>query len=194
MATQPLDPLRLLFVAERFNERRSTHWESYVYRPASYEGQDAHRGYERWLRISAHVGAFLLGAGRERLKSVGLDVDDGHSTSLNMLPPAPQEVPWDARKAREVAQYMTFEWPRRAEFDGWVLVGRRVGDAFGFKPASRYPIGSYVPACATFIVAHPSGLSRWWNEPCNVEVCRSEVEEWFTLLRWARKDKEDRAG
>lgn len=53
-----------------------------------------------------------------------------------------------------------------------VLLGKRVRDAFGivkdyFEP-HRHPNGS-----TFYVVSHPSGVNRWWNDPENKEAMRT---------------------
>lgn len=57
-----------------------------------------------------------------------------------------------------------------------VLLGENVARAFNFRPGS-YPLLRLMPCGVSrhglAFCPHPSGVSRWWNEPANVEQARA---------------------
>ena len=120
----------------------------------------------RYWRVMTRLGAFRDGRSGEKLRSMGLTWD----LAVNLLPPDPQSVPWNAEGAAAVAR----AWlPRLKGYDLVLLVGRRVVDAFGVEL-----LGSFTECCGSevdlgrvtgFVVPHPSGLSRFWNDAWNVE-------------------------
>lgn len=63
-----------------------------------------------------------------------------------------------------------------------VLLGNRVARAFEVKPI--WPAGNFVPMWGGFVtvVPHPSGISRWWNDP---ENARSMELFWKVLAAQA---------
>jgi hypothetical protein len=148
--------VRAVLIGERMNRRtyRPTRWPEVVQT-------------ERYWRLQLRFGLFRDGQGRQRLESLGLRWEDG----LNLLPPDPQGVPWDAVTAREVAA----AWlPRLRGYDVTYLCGGRVLDAFGvdrcgLRLSQLYgrplDIGGALATC----LPHPSGLNRWWNDPRNPE-------------------------
>jgi hypothetical protein len=106
--------------------------------------------------------------------------------SMNLLPPSPQDAPWDreiaVHVARSVSAYM------ECDYSVIWLAGRRVTAAFDLSHAPFFSVNAlddcptdgsvaYVP------VPHPSGRNRWWNEEENVyfgqEAVR-EIQERFT--------------
>ena len=110
-------------------------------------------------------GTPLRGARRRIAKLVELDEDDllemFHWQNLldqwpGYGPNGGSHFPMDA--AREAARHVS-ERPL-------ILLGRRVATAFGVdQPWFGWRDGIAV-------TPHPSGLSRWWNDPANLEAAR----------------------
>lgn len=141
-----------LLVGERMNAARWRPWRD----------ESPERGYALRLRL----GCFRTGAGRERLLSMGLQWHAG----INLLWPSPRLGEWDAGEARAAAD-MLLPFVV-ADFTAVVMLGRRVAAAFrraGLEACDmqydvRKSTGTRVgPLWVAF--PHPSGRSRWWNEP-----------------------------
>lgn len=150
----------VILVGERMNQAtwRPTCWPDVACR--------------RYWDVMVRLGAFRDARSCAKLKSLGLRWD----VAVNLLPPDPQGVPWDAAMAREVAA----AWlPRLSEFDLVMLAGRRVVDAFGVELLGTVSecCGSEVDlgGVAGLVLPHPSGLCRWWNDPENVAEFRRRV-------------------
>lgn len=149
---------RVVLVGERMNQA--------TWRPKCWPDVWCRRYWDVMVRL----GAFRDSRSRAKLESLGLRWD----LAVNFLPPDPQLVPWDAARAREVAS----AWlPRlQEEFSLVLLAGKRVVDAFGAEL-----LGTMAECCGSTVdlggvggvmLPHPSGLSRWWNDPANVEEFR----------------------
>lgn len=137
-----------ILVAERFNQSRWLTAERYV---------NSDDEVSRWLDISARLGCFRRGNGIHRLKSVLPDGFKDWDACCNLMPPAPQSVPWDAKTADRVALEL---WQR--PYDKWILIGRRVARAFHAHHLPYLEPTTFEDR--TIVVApHPSGLNRWWN-------------------------------
>lgn len=126
--------------------------------------------------------AFSDAGSRRKLARLGLERDD--VLALNLLPPAPQGVPWDADRAARIADLIRPVLPD----DGSVLLaGARVATAFGVCRAGN-PLaelyGEPVDAggLRAVLLPHPSGLCRWWNDPRRVRKLRAKLDR----LRAAR--------
>ena len=74
--------------------------------------------------------------------------------------------------ARARASYLFYEKHREHPF---ILLGKRVAAAFGVPTNQPW----FVWRADVAVCPHPSGLSRWWNDPENVESCR---EFWRTQV------------
>ncbi len=61
------------------------------------------------------------------------------------------------------------------------LLGKRVAQAFGFRPAARFLSDYSSPAgkWRIMIVPHPSGINTWWNDPANVRRAKKEVRRFL---------------
>lgn len=59
--------------------------------------------------------------------------------------------------------------------DGSLLCGRRVAQAYGL---ARVPFLEWIDARGrrVAVIPHPSGVSRWWNDPENVRRARIFLE------------------
>jgi len=76
---------------------------------------------------------------------------------------------WPAKRARAAARVMVTS----RQLDGHVviLLGRRVADAFGIRRDVQWFTWTDGVIGTRFAVApHPSGASRWWNEPKNMRA------------------------
>ena len=72
-------------------------------------------------------------------------------------------------KARETAHIYALQF---GQYDAVFLAGKRVARVFDLHDAEyfeRTDLGVYV-------VPHPSGINRWWNDPCNREMTREFLE------------------
>jgi len=61
-----------------------------------------------------------------------------------------------------------------------VLVGKNVRDAFRLLGEYFETGVAFLPrngAFTYFVIPHPSGISRWWNQPANVERARRFFED-----------------
>lgn len=125
----------------------------------------------RWLALSLRLGAFRSNPGRAKLRSVGVDLDAPGVDSLNLVPPAPQGVPFDAAKAARVAGLLV---RRLGRWNVIYLCGTRVAAAFGVRGSMAGLVGQGTHSGGTraVVLPHPSGLSRWWNDPANVRGLR----------------------
>lgn len=90
---------------------------------------------------------------------------------VNLHPsPGPRFVDQDREAARNLSGML---WGRRV-----LLLGGRVATAFGVHTELFEWTTS--PGFAAAVVPHPSGLSRWWNDPANVrtfhEFCKTTSE------------------
>ena len=64
------------------------------------------------------------------------------------------------------------------------LAGKRAASAFGLGRAAYFERRLVLddmrrPSPAVYVVPHPSGRCRWWNDAANREV----AERWFKKLR-----------
>ena len=108
-------------------------------------------------------------AGRRLAALCGLDLDAylARFQRVNLLPVFPGKAGKGDRfplpPAREAARALlpTLEGRRV------VLLGGRVAAAFGLH---RAPLLVWMPIQGTWVAVapHPSGVSRWWNDPRNV--------------------------
>jgi hypothetical protein len=122
--------------------------------------------------------AFAGGYSACRLaRLVGVPVAElpGVFSMVNLLGPEDDGAAWPASRARAAAGIL------RAALGGrrlLVLCGRRVASAFGVGELpffERARSGSF----DVVVVPHPSGRSRWWNDPWN----RRQARAFFGRLR-----------
>lgn len=110
---------------------------------------------------------------------------------LHTCPPrGPSGFDFPMEKAKAGAARLM---PRRSNYRGFVLLGRRTASAF---PNWEKPLGKAIKVddvdyfqwavayaaelrVHAVIVPHPSGTNRWWNEPANVELAK----KFFAKLR-----------
>jgi len=162
-----------LLVGERFNQR--------TWRPSLFAIPSAN-----YVNVMTRLGAFPAGHSRVKLESLGVR----WTQSMNLLPPDPQGVKWNAELAATVAAYLMLH----TAHDLLWLAGIRVARAFGiradeqlyFQPLSSESGAwepSYDPPRLCVIVPHPSGLNRWWNHEENVEWGRREIADLTEQLR-----------
>lgn len=74
---------------------------------------------------------------------------------------------WNARAAAARAAELR---PTLAEYRGVICLGRRVGQAM-IPGGSGFPFFRWIDdvrGARLVVIPHPSGVSRWWNEPANV--------------------------
>ncbi len=132
---------------------------------------------ERRNAVSGPVDpAFESGPSAARLRSLGLRWD----AARNLLPPAPSgTAAWSRADASTAAARIARDYPDGATL---VLCGRRVAEAFGLAaepPLTRrviWDLGGH-PGLDVLLLPHPSGLSRWWNDPENFEAARRACAE-----------------
>lgn len=155
-----------LLVAERFNQRHID--------PGIFKRNRP--GTKRYFRFMLRLGAFRKG-GNRRYVEAGL----AYEQCMNLCPPAPQVDAWDSRLAREVSIELVHLIRSRidpfARVDQVVCAGRRVANAMGL---AHVPLLSYHEGddgIKWYALPHPSGLSRWWNYPGNVEAFRAFVHD-----------------
>jgi hypothetical protein len=138
-------------------------------------GETANRNFEREYTFEELLaeGAFVSGPSRQRLLSFGVPLDH----SLNLCSPGrwdPDEAIVNARAAIELAARES----RGLDKPSTVLAfGQRCSNAFGmpFRPGvAEWRHGGWVRLISC---AHPSGLSRWWNNETNVENFRRLITE-----------------
>lgn len=175
---------RLLVIGERFNIDYNRRWDEMA------RGDEDAR--VRWLRTSRIMGAWCEGPGREKLRSIGLNLDYSPAVdSMNLLPPGRQDVKWDGALARrlvgtlvEVMLGSTYaKYGSSWDYAGVVVCGRNCARAFrrfvDDELQELLPDGirceRRVNAMPVMRVPHPSGLSRFWNEPTDVLLAREEV-------------------
>lgn len=180
--------MRIVLIGERFNQARHPGTELRC-RNATLEGGEA---AARYWRLMLRLGALQDPKSQAKLKSVG--VPPGVHRA-NLLPPAPQGVPWWAQEAGAVAHDW---WPRiRESYDAVLLCGGNVRRAFGLGLHSTLadedlyglPLlmgeehGTWEPIIGAdahgtwgMLLPHPSGLCRFWNVLQDVELLRRDLE------------------
>lgn len=150
--------MRLLVIGERMNRP--------TWRPGGWPDL---RG-DRYWKLMSRLGAFKGERSRAKLASIGLEEYD----AVNLLPPDPQGVRWDAAKANEVA----ISWLERVrEYDRCLLAGRRVAAAFGARGGMSELLGNRLSmfGIRATVIPHPSGLNRFWNNRYEVESLRESL-------------------
>lgn len=138
--------MRVLMIAERFNSERLL------------------REYDllRWTLLSLRLKAH----GMERLQSLGAYWTD----SMNLLPPSPVCGEWNKLQAREMA--IGVQELLREEYDRFIYVGCRVGQAF-----RGHPVKVLQHDDKWIVLPHPSGRNMWWNQQSNVEEAKRCLRE-----------------
>lgn len=125
----------------------------------------------RWLAASLRLGAFRDRTGRDKLRSIGVDLDADGAESVNLVPPSPQGVPFDAARASAVARILA------TRLGGWrtvYLCGGRVARAFGVggRVTGLFGRTLTVGDGKAVVLPHPSGLNHWWNDALSVRRLR----------------------
>ncbi|HEU4864630.1 MAG TPA: hypothetical protein VFT76_00155 [Actinomycetota bacterium] len=100
----------------------------------------------------------------------------------NLLPTYPGPAPrkgalFPIVEAREVARLLDESLPVEVSF---ILMGRRVAKAFGFRSFEYDLLDWFVPrpgGRAFAVFPHPSGIVLWWNEPENAARARAFLRE-----------------
>lgn len=87
---------------------------------------------------------------------------------INLLDEQPQDAPkgmaFNVKQAGKIARAME---PTLEERPLVLLLGKRVAGAFGFTGAEYFQmttLGRIAAQTPFYIVPHPSGVNRWWNE------------------------------
>ena len=120
-------------------------------------------GREEYWDLMLRMSAFRDPMSTSKFKKIGLET----WSAVNLLPPDPQGVPWDAKMATAVAKI----WRERlTRYEFVVLVGQRVATAFGLSIKTSFLMGQIfdLDGITATIVPHPSGLNRWWNDTSRV--------------------------
>lgn len=76
---------------------------------------------------------------------------------------------WKKTIARKRGQQLRESFAKDKQYWVVLLAGRKVADSFGFakdEPFFQRLVRRHV---RYYIIPHPSGLSRWWNDPKNVK-------------------------
>lgn len=149
-----------LLIGERMN--RATWRPKQCLVPSSY-----------YLDLMLRLRAFRHEAGA--LRSLGIRWD----ASMNLLPPDPQIIGWNAPLAHKVATKVhEILGPK---FGLIWLVGRKVASAFGIESVTLFQ--SYTldncpdnTSTAYVVLPHPSGLNRWWHN-ANLKAAREDVRK-----------------
>lgn len=136
-------------------------------------------GDEEWARFALRMGAFRDDRSLVKLASVGL----AGARGINLLPPSPQEVPWDGQRARRVAALICValaEDPTPVVY----AAGGRVAAALllprrgPLRNVYGVPLESpLLPGVPVVPIPHPSGLNLWWNDRRQVEALRLKIKE-----------------
>lgn len=91
---------------------------------------------------------------------------------------------WDAKKAKVAAEHLRKSYGGRK----LVLLGKKVCDAFGveYEPLRTEEIWyEDTQRAVTYVVfSHPSGRSRWWNEPGSYEKARALMQREFPHIEF----------
>lgn len=130
-----------------------------TWRPYFWPDVDREEYWDLMLRMSA----FRDPMSTSKFKKIGLET----WSAVNLLPPDPQGIPWDAKMATVVAK----TWRERlAHYEFVVLVGQRAATAFGLSIKTSFLMGQVfdLDGITATIVPHPSGLNRWWNDTSRV--------------------------
>ncbi len=97
---------------------------------------------------------------------------------------------WSMHASRRRAELLCHDDPSRP-WDLVVLLGRKVADAFEFDGPffSTLTVPRWASKPITFYsIPHPSGLSRLWNVPGNVEEARAKLREMCPDVSWGEFD------
>lgn len=113
---------------------------------------------------------------------MGIGEDDyrWQTVRKNLLPDWPGKAPgngsaWPVKRAKRAARKLEEGGLFAIRPNGRlvILLGRRVAAAFGFQRQKWFEPFSVAPMqgmhAVVFVAPHPSGASRWWNSPRNVE-------------------------
>lgn len=116
--------------------------------------------------------------GRRLAECCGLSFDEYLRTfdRVNLLPKRIEYGPergngdaFNVRLAKGAARSLVGSWSSGRVF---LILGKRAASAFGLVEVEYFdacPLGSGIKA---FVVPHPSGINRWWNDPAHeVEMC-----------------------
>lgn len=124
-------------------------------------------------------------AGRRIARLCGIEYEEylRRFDRRNLLPEWPGKAPgngsaWPREEARAIARTNRFSRSLDADaeervgfrhYRDVVLLGRRVADAFGLRSTYPWFHPTLVMRPRFWVAPHPSGASRWWNDPENVK-------------------------
>lgn len=131
--------------------------------------------YDLWDKDSdKYLEVMLSFGGLVRNRRLGYLGIYPHS-SMNLLPPAPQDVQWNRALADDVARLCSSALLPKHDLV-W-LCGRRVAAAFRIPHDAEW--GDTVEKHGTHIqiLPHPSGLNRFWNNEDLTQELRVDVEQ-----------------
>jgi hypothetical protein len=119
----------------------------------------------------------LCASGRRLLDYSGWTLAEylGRTDRRNLYPhPVDKSTPWNAAFARIAAQVDARSIPLGGTV---ILLGHRVAEAFGYVHASVLtgflPLDGGLFGRHVAVVPHPSGRSRYWNNPANRDAARA---------------------
>ena len=122
--------------------------------------------------LMGRIGKRLAG-----LMGTTLNVYRWNTTRCNLL--KKNGKPWLPKRARRAARRMENLGLYARKGRVVILLGRNVARAFGFGSAPWFK--AFWNGNVVVVVApHPSGKSRWWNDPANTEEAR---KFWQTVKR-----------
>lgn len=58
-----------------------------------------------------------------------------------------------------------------------VLLGQNVARCFGLEHHAPLSTGLFMNGIQFFLLPHPSGINRWWNEPKNARAAQKKLRE-----------------
>ena len=128
----------------------------------------------KYLRLMLKLRAFNDTRSRQKLARIGVHVAEAESA--NLLLQSPQGVPWDAGRAREVAE----DWLLRLRGCLAYLAGGRVARAFGVTERSLrevYGRSLRIGGVVAVVIPHPSGLNHFWNDAGDVSRLRRRLSK-----------------
>lgn len=145
-------------------------------------GETANTNFTRAYSLEELMlaGAFVSGPSYTRLVNLGLD--PGKVRSLNLCSPGRWDPAEAVANASRLINRLADELKESPDHDVCKILamGQRASFSFGlpFMPlASKRVWWRSLPMKAVYVVScpHPSGLSRWWNNPNNVRAFKEMV-------------------
>jgi uracil-DNA glycosylase len=95
-------------------------------------------------------------------------------SAVNLMPSGV----WKREEMRAVGKRMREKLARDQHFKVVLLAGRTVADAFGFAQTEPFFKRLVRRSVHYYIIPHPSGKNRWWNDSKN----RRKFSAWFEGL------------